>query len=93
MTSRRRLLPPPPVAFDVDATLEDMRDQLRRTNAMLVVVAEKLEDLWRDDAAPEVTRWRDHIPYLLEAAQRAVSEAMQAGDQLDRHRRNLRGDR
>jgi hypothetical protein len=91
MTQRR--LPPPPLSsvptFVLDATLEALRDELRRADAMLAAVAEKLEELWRDDAGPEVTRWRGHLPYFVEGAQRAIRAAIDGGDQLDLHRKAL----
>jgi hypothetical protein len=84
-----------------------LRDEVARTDAMLVIADEMIPGLWGDRAGGDpggdngndpgndpggdnghlaLTRRRNHVSYLMEAARIAVRAAMHAGDELDRHR-------
>jgi hypothetical protein len=80
------VLPPP--EFDFDGTLDVLRDNLGRADAMLVTADELIVQLWSGEGGGEcLTRRRNHVSYLMEAARLAVRAAMYAGDELDLHRR------
>jgi hypothetical protein len=85
--NRRAALPPP--AFDHDGTLDVLRDNLGRADAMLVTADELIVQLWSGEGGGSdgLTRRRNHVSYLMETARLAVRAAMYAGDELDLHRR------
>ena|ERR1051325_11124218 len=84
----QRALPPPRATFDYDGTLEVLRDNLGRADTMVTQADEVIAELWSGGASngDSLTRRRNHVSYLLEAARLAVRAAMHAGDQLDLHR-------
>jgi hypothetical protein len=88
----RRQLPPPapatPPAFDLDATLAELRDEVARADTMLGAIGRLIVDTWRD--SPDATRNRQHVSYLLEAAEVAVREAIRLGNELDLHQQRSR---
>jgi hypothetical protein len=85
--NRRAALPPP--AFDYDGTLDVLRDNLGRADAMIVIADELIVQLWSGEggSSDSLTRRRNHVSYLMESARLAVRAAMYAGDELDLHRR------
>ncbi len=84
--NRRAELPAP--AFDHEGTLDVLRDNLGRADAMLVTADELIVQLWSSEGGSStgLTRRRNHVSYLMEAAHLAVRAAMYAGDELDLHR-------
>jgi hypothetical protein len=77
---------PAPI-FDFDGTLDVLRDNVARADAMLVTADELIVQLWSSDGdSKSLIRRRNHVSYLMEAARRAVRAAMYAGDELDLHR-------
>lgn len=84
--SNRPALPEP--AFDYDGTLDVLRDNLGRVDAMLAAADEQFEELWGDDDRSDdcIRRRRNHVAYYMEAAILAMKEAIAAGQELDLHR-------
>jgi hypothetical protein len=84
----QRALPPPEPEFDYDGMLAVLRDNVARADAMIVTADELIVQLWSGEGGSSLslTRRRNHISYLMEAARLAVREAMRAGDELDLHR-------
>ena len=84
----RRAAAPPEPEFDFNGTLYVLRDNLGRADAMVTQVDEMIVELWSGGTSngDSLTRRRNHVSYLLEAARLAVRAAMHAGDQLDLHR-------
>jgi len=82
----RRPLPPGPT-FDYDGTLDVLRDNLGRADAMVTQADELIVQLWSGADSLSLTRRKNHVSYLLEATRLAVRAAMFAGDELDLHRR------
>ncbi len=84
----RRALPPPRATFDYDGVLDVLRDNLGRADAMVTQADEVIVQLWSGGSSngDSLTRRRNHVSYLLEAARLAVRAAMHAGDELDLHR-------
>src|SRR3954469_6708311 len=85
--NRRAALPPP--EFDYDGTLDVLRDNVARADAMLVTADELIVQLWSGGGSGDnlsLTRRKNHVSYLMEAARIAVRAAMHAGDELDLHR-------
>ena len=84
----QRALPPPAPTFDYDGVLAVLRDQIGRADAMLVTADELIVQLWSGGASnsDSLTRRKNHVSYLLEAARLAVRATMYAGDELDLHR-------
>jgi hypothetical protein len=80
--------PRPAPTFDFDGTLDVLRDNLGRADTMLVTADELIVQLWSSEGGSSegLTRRRNHVSYLLEAARLAVRAAMYAGDELDLHR-------
>ena len=80
--------PKPAPTFDYDGVLAVMRDAVGRADAMIVTVDELIVQLWSGGGGSDIslTRRRNHVSYLLEAARLAVRAAMHAGDELDLHR-------
>lgn len=83
----RRALPPGPT-FDYDGVLAVLRDNLGRADAMVTQADELIVQLWSGESgsSDSLTRRKNHVSYLLEAARLAVRAAMYAGDELDLHR-------
>jgi hypothetical protein len=83
--NRRTALPPP--AFDLDGTLDVLRDNLGRADTMLVTADELIVQLWSGEGGSSdgLTRRRNHVSYLMEAARLAVRAAMYAGDEIELH--------
>lgn len=83
---------PPPPAFDLQGTLAVLRDDLGRADTMLVTADELIVQVWsgegegEGDSGDTLTRRRNHVSYLMEAARLAVRAAMHAGDEIDLHR-------
>jgi hypothetical protein len=67
-----------------------LRDNLGRADAMLVTADELIVQLRSSEggSGDGLTRRRNHVSYLMEAARLAVRAAMHAGDELDLHRRD-----
>ena len=84
----QRALPPPAPTFDYDGVLAVLRDNVARADAMIVTADELIVQLWSGGGTSNdsLTRRRNHVSYLLEAARLAVRAAMRAGDELDVHR-------
>lgn len=84
----RRAASPPPPAFDLHGTLAVLRDDLGRADTMLVTADELIVQVWSGEGGngDTLTRRRNHVSYLLEAARLAVRAAMRAGDEIDLHR-------
>jgi hypothetical protein len=80
--------PPPAPTFDHDGVLAVLRDSVARADAMIVTADELIVQLWSGGgtSSDSLTRRRNHVSYLLEAARIAVRAAMKAGDELDLHR-------
>jgi hypothetical protein len=79
----------PRPTFDYDGMLDVLRDNLGRADAMLVTADELIVQLWSGSGeGMSLTRRRNHVSYLMEAARLAVRAAMHAGDELDLHRRD-----
>ncbi len=83
-----RAASPPQPAFDLHGTLAVLRDDLGRADTMLVTADELIVQVWSGDPDDSLTltRRRNHISYLMEAARLAVRAAMRAGDEIDLHR-------
>ena len=86
--NRRAELPAVRPTFDRDGVLAVLRDNLGRADAMLVTADELIVQLWSGGSSngDSLTRRKNHVSYLLEAARLAVRAAMHAGDELDLHR-------
>jgi hypothetical protein len=86
----RRAASPPPPAFDLDGTLAVLRDDLGRADTMLVTADELIVQVWSGESeggnGDTLTRRRNHVSYLMEAARLAVRAAMRAGDEIDLYR-------
>ena len=84
----RRTVSPPPPAFDLQGTLAVLRDDLGRADTMLVTADELIVQVWsgEDGHGDTLTRRRNHVSYLLEAARLAVRAAMRAGDEIELRR-------
>jgi hypothetical protein len=83
--------PKPEPTFDYDGTLDVLRDNVARADAMLVTADELIVQLWSGGGSGSgdnlsLTRRKNHVSYLMEAARIAVRAAMHAGDELDLHR-------
>ena len=81
--------PKPAPTFDFDGTLDVLRDNVARADAMLVTADELIVQLWSGGGSGDnlsLTRRKNHVSYLMEAARIAVRAAMHAGDELDLHR-------
>jgi hypothetical protein len=79
----------PAPTFDYDGTLDVLRDNVARADAMLVTADEPIVQLWSGGGTGDslsLTHRKNHVSYLLEAARVAVRAAMYAGDELDLHR-------
>jgi hypothetical protein len=76
----------PEPTFDYDGTLDVLRDNVARADAMLVTADELIVQLWSGGGSEGLTRRKNHVSYLMEAARIAVRAAMCAGDELDLHR-------
>jgi hypothetical protein len=83
--NRRAALPTP--AFDLQGTLAVLRDDLGRADTMLVTADELIVQVWSGEGGngDTLTRRRNHVSYLMEAARLAVRAAMRAGDEIDLH--------
>jgi hypothetical protein len=93
--TRRRLSAAEP-RFDVDGTLNVLRDNLERADAYISAAEDLIERPVLDDEADEgdcdddaaaVGRRRNHTAHLIESAKLAVRAAICAGSELDRRRR------
>jgi hypothetical protein len=86
----RRAASPSPPAFDLDGTLAVLRDDLGRADTMLVTADELIVQVWSGEGDPDdsltLTRGRNHVSYLMEAARLAVRAAMRAGDEIELRR-------
>jgi hypothetical protein len=88
----RRPASPAPPTFDLQGTLAVLRDDLGRADTMLVTADELIVQVWSGEGEDEggngdtLTRRRNHVSYLMEAARLAVRAAMRAGDEIDLHR-------
>ena len=83
--------PTPAPTFDYVGTLAVLRDSLGRADTMIVTADELIVQLWSGGGTgngDSLTRRKNHVSYLLEAARLAVRDAMKAGDELDLHRRD-----
>ncbi len=83
--------PKPAPTFDFEGVLAVLRDNVARADAKLVTADELIPQLWSGDSGEGednlgLTRRRNHVSYLLEAARESVRAAMHAGDELDLHR-------
>lgn len=79
----------PAPTFDYDGTLDVLRDNVGRADAMLSTADDLIVQLWSSEGdSLSLTRRRNHVSYLMEAARIAVRAAMHAGDELDLHRRD-----
>lgn len=91
LTKRAKPSKPAPT-FDFDGTLDVLRDNTARADAMLSTADDLIVQLWSSGGSGEdslaLTRRRNHVSYLMEAARQAVRAAMHAGDELDLHRRD-----
>jgi hypothetical protein len=79
----------PEPTFDFDGTLDVLRDNVARADAMLVTADELIVQLWSGSGTGDslsCTRRKNHVSYLMESARIAVRAAMHAGDELDLHR-------
>lgn len=81
----------PAPTFDYDGTLDVMRDNVARAEAMVVAADELIVQLWSSatgngGSSLSLTRRRNHVSFYMEAARLAVRAAMTAGDELDLHR-------
>jgi hypothetical protein len=83
--------------FDRDRTLYVLRDNIAQADAMITAAERLIEDSpggIRDDDGDEdesdcgdsLSRRRNHLAHLIESAKRAVRAAVDAGNELDRHR-------
>jgi hypothetical protein len=84
----RRAASLPPPTFDLDGVLAVLRDDLGRADTMLVTADELIVQVWSGEGGngDTLTRRRNHVSYLMEAARLAVRAAMRAGDEIDLHR-------
>jgi hypothetical protein len=84
----RRAASPSSPAFDLDGVLAVLRDELGRADAMLVTADELIVQVWSGESGngDTLTRRRNHVSYLMEAARLAVRSAMRAGDEIDLRR-------
>jgi hypothetical protein len=79
----------PAPTFDYDGTLDVLRDNIARVDAMVVAADELIVQLWSSatgNGSLTLTRRRNHVSYYMESARLAVRAAMHAGDELDLHR-------
>jgi hypothetical protein len=81
--------PNPTPTFDYDGVLAVLRDNVGRADAMVTQADELIVQLWSGESgsSDSLTRRKNHVSYLLEAARGAVRAAMFAGDEFDLHRR------
>ncbi len=89
LTKRAKPSKPAPT-FDFDGTLDVLRDNLGRADTMITEADELIVQVWSSErgGSESLTRRRNHVSYLMEAARLAVRAAMHAGDELDLHRRD-----
>jgi hypothetical protein len=73
--------------FDFDDTLDVLRDNLGRADAMIAAADVLMVQMWSDDDEEDIVRRRIRISYCLEAAGLAVRAAIHAGLELHLHRR------
>jgi hypothetical protein len=88
----RRAASPSPPAFDLAGVLAMLRDDLGRADTMLVTADELIVQVWSGEGGGNgdtLTRRRNHVSYLLEAARLAVRAAMRAGDEIELRRGNV----
>jgi hypothetical protein len=66
-----------------------LRDDLGRADTMLVTADELIVQVWSSEGGDgaALTRHRNHVSYLMEAARLAVRAAMRAGDEIELRRR------
>jgi len=83
--------PAAPEAHD-DGTLNVLRDNIARADALLTAVEGLIERSWdeeedEDEDGDNLARRRNHVAYLIEGARLAVRGAIYAGNDLDLRRR------
>jgi hypothetical protein len=80
--------PKPAPTFGYDGTLDVLRDNVAKAEAMVVAADEFIAQLWSSGGGSNIalTRRRNHVSHYLESARLAVRAAMYAGDELDLHR-------
>ena len=86
--SRKRIPPPPFVPSPpFDDTLDALRDNLNRADAMFTAADELIVKMWSDDDEEQRLRRRNHISYLMESGHLAVQLSIYAANELEARRR------